>query len=1346
MAHKSRTGRLLAVVPLFILPLLIFPMLSLAKPDTEANSQLNVIQSDSEGMTVELIVPGYSSRQVENDGESALIVESPGLEEKIESPGYPELPFLSKMIALPPGATAEIQVIESDSSGTSLSSPVLPAPALTGSEKDPAVEERVFDPKAYQSDAYYPQALVTLGEPAYFRDMRVVRLEMHPFRVNSARNSLEHTSRLVVRIDFNGVEAGGSKLAAPSPEVERVLQATLLNYDAALDWRRLPDDLHVPEPSLKAGVPVFKIEIDADGMYEITFDDLVAAGIDVTGTNPISFSLSSQGHPAAIELYGDGDSVFEPGEGFYFYGQRFHGTVRQEIYTDVNVYWLNVNGPPGPRIASVDSSPNGALPATSYRELVHKEQNDQWYPVRTVNLGELDTWYWDKAVPSSVIGVPMTKTIPVQLSAVASGDFSVTVRAEFLSECDYRCLDYKHHAQILLNDALVDEQGQDSSWYNIQSRLFSGSISQSDIFNGENEFAWVLRNDVVGYNTKYVYLNWFEVEYQRKFSAVDDVLAFGGEIAGDWTYTLTNFTTDSVQIWEISDPYTPIRQQGAVIEGSGSFSVTLSASHSQDANFIAVGSDQISEPLSVSLYVPPDLDPAGGADWVAISHPDFITETRRLAGHRESLGLRAMVVDVDDVYNLFNYGIYQPSAIHDFLLHALAWPDHPPVYAVLVGDGNWNFKKSPTYPIKEIFIPPYLGFFDPYQGEVPADNQYVTLVGDDAVPDMALGRLPASSAADITVMVDKIINRDDQLVDPEPWQYTVALLADNAEIGNDFPANSELVSALIPDYFNQSNVYFGQDPYTDQTATIQAFKDAFNDGATLINFRGHGSVGEWAKEVLFHTSSIPALTNLDRLPVVTTMDCLDTYFAHPKLDSMAVELVRSANGGAVGHWGSSGLGISIDHNILNNAFYQHLFYDGITQLGLAVVAAKVDFSAQGFEQHNLQTFTLMGDPAMQVVAAELDLEKTTISPGPYYPGDPITYRIDLANHGLYWAYHSTLYDWLPPQVVSPEFQWENLDLDPQTVDPYSWLIDSILPGNQGVITVTGRIDPFLDASAGVWITNTAQAGPLDMDADPENNQDSSMIYVVQPALSVSKTAPLTVEGTSLLTYTLWITNVGSAAAENVGLADTLPENTVFHSATGNYLLSGGTVTWTLPAIDVGKSASRQLVLQSTSWFTDEIVNQEYGVWADHAGRVYGQAVTTTVRQKHAPVLVISKTAPEIIEGGSAITYTLWVSNLGSIAAEELNLTDAFPQDLDFSTASPGYSLSGNVITWTIPSLGGSEVISRQLMLTYSPLLYSIIVNQDYGVSANHVPWVAGNPVYTRIKPVGLVFLPLVSRD
>ena len=96
-----------------------------------------------------------------------------------------------------------------------------------------------------------------------------------------------------------------------------------------------------------------------------------------------------------------------------------------------------------------------------------------------------------------------------------------------------------------------------------------------------------------------------------------------------------------------------------------------------------------------------------------------------------------MVVDVQDIYDEFNGGMFDPQAIHDFLAYAYAyWTPPAPSYVVLMGDGNYDFKDNIGMG-ETNYIPPYLADVDPWIGETAADNRYVTVSGNDILPRYA---------------------------------------------------------------------------------------------------------------------------------------------------------------------------------------------------------------------------------------------------------------------------------------------------------------------------------------------------------------------------------------------------------------------------------------------------------------------------------------------------------------------------------------------------------------------------------------------------------------------------------
>ena len=190
-------------------------------------------------------------------------------------------------------------------------------------------------------------------------------------------------------------------------------------------------------------------------------------------------------------------------------------------------------------------------------------------------------------------------------------------------------------------------------------------------------------------------------------------------------------------------------------------------------------------------------------------------------------------------------------------------------------------------------------------------------------------------------------------------------------------ASSErVIEDHIPAGYHPVRIY--QDDYGCTKSTdpgCAAVKNAITTtlnitGALFVNFTGHGSVGQWSHEQVLRTNQAELLTldNGDRLPVFLEMTCLTGYWIYPgsSTTSLAVELLRLENAGAVGTFSPTGLGVAQGHDVLNNGFFDAVFKDGVQTLGWAAVAAKLDLFQSGGHFDLIQTYTVFGDPALKI--------------------------------------------------------------------------------------------------------------------------------------------------------------------------------------------------------------------------------------------------------------------------------------------------------------------------------------------------------------------------------------------
>src|SRR5262245_38830403 len=99
------------------------------------------------------------------------------------------------------------------------------------------------------------------------------------------------------------------------------------------------------------------------------------------------------------------------------------------------------------------------------------------------------------------------------------------------------------------------------------------------------------------------------------------------------------------------------------------------------------------------------------------------------------------------------------------------------------------------------------------------------------------------------------------------------------------------------------------------------------------------------------------------------------------------------------------------------------------------------------------------------------------------------------------------------------------------------------------------------------MTNLAACTSSTFDGDSSNNDGSAsnarVITAITPSADVAtfKTGPTSAQGTSNITYTITVTNMGPSTASNVVVIDTLPPQVAFVSASSGGTSNNGAVTW-----------------------------------------------------------------------------------------------------------------------------------------------------------------------------------------
>lgn len=325
---------------------------------------------------------------------------------------------------------------------------------------------------------------------------------------------------------------------------------------------------------------------------------------------------------------------------------------------------------------------------------------------------------------------------------------------------------------------------------------------------------------------------------------------------------------------------------------------------------------------------------------------------------------------------------------------------------------------------------------------------------------------------------------------------------------------------------------------------------------------------------------------------------------------------------------------------------------------------------------------------------QLSIKKTT-SVTEASAGSVIPYVITVSNTGNAAAEGVVVTDSLPEglEYVSSEPAGA-VSEDGKTI---TWTVD-VAAGAEAKRQLTTKVaDGAATGSQlqnGVSVSNPAGGDPIAPSVDPPTVEvvdptDTANIVVTKVA-----SADKVVSG-SQLTYTIGVTNAGTADAAGVRVSDALPAGTSLAAATEGGSLEKGSVVWT---IDLAAGATKELkVTLDVSAAAGSLVNAAQAAF--DGGTAVSDPVTTQVESSGAggdPSAVLSVTKSTNVDKavqGSSVEYAIVVSNTGDADAKGVTVADTLPAGLLYVSSDPAGSLSADrkTVTWTVDVDAGSSV-------------------------------------------------------
>ncbi|MBL7802140.1 MAG: type IX secretion system sortase PorU [Saprospiraceae bacterium] len=710
----------------------------------------------------------------------------------------------------------------------------------------------------------------------------------------------------------------------------------------------------------------------------------------------------------AIFISGEQDGKFDAGDYILFYATGPYPmiyrpgatdpelTIRQHLYDRHAWYFLKIGDAQGLRISEQASQP-AAYVTTSFDDIGRIEEDKvNLLDFSTSAQGSGKRWFGDYFYQTR------QRDYSLNFPNLVPGS-AARVRADFAARCGTQTL------VRLIADGTTFSRNLNAVTISNNDAAFASGGAMSGSFNPDGDLVNLKIDFPNVSETSEGWLDFIEVNARRKLIMTGNAMSFRDlqTLTQDAATFRLEFSGSAPQIWDVSSPLSPTRQQTSVSGGALEFGATTLGVLK---NFYAFyDNSSLPKPeAKVGKIANQNLHGIGDVHMAIIYHADFQSAAQQLAEHRRTYsGLDVELVDVNQLYNEFSSGAKDPTAIRDFARMLLERGPNKFDYLLLFGDGSFDPKNNSGSEDNLDFIPVFetAESFHPIYSH-PSDDYFALLSpGEggalDGALDIAVGRVTPESPDEAQAIVDKIVDYDQNPSNLGDWHLRLLYLADDQD-GNAHVKQADKLATAAGDterFFNLEKVYF--DAY-QQIATSggQRFPDAkaainsnIFKGALITQYIGHGGPRGWAQERVVDNNDIAGWDNPNRYPLIITATCTFGGYDDYTTLSGGEQALLKVKSGAIGLF-TTVRPVFIDGNNKLTDGVQSVIFQKVNGKYRAIGDILKDGknTLSGGNEDNARRFTLLGDPAMFLALPEYRVSTDSINGKVYDTANPDTLR------------------------------------------------------------------------------------------------------------------------------------------------------------------------------------------------------------------------------------------------------------------------------------------------------------------------------------------------------------------
>ncbi len=755
----------------------------------------------------------------------------------------------------------------------------------------------------------------------------------------------------------------------------------------------------------------YQFYVEKSGVYKISKGFLQQLGLNVNGVNPKKVKIYGNGgrmlplsnatyYPTdltenAIQIIGENDGVFNDEDYILFYAEGVD-TWNQESQTNINLYdsksyyYITVQGSDGKRIQNMTQpSGNSTLNLSTF-------DDHQFYEIDLVNIGHLGRKWFGEVFdinqeqefpfnfPNIDTSTPIKLTINTASAAFTPTTFKVSANGQELGTMSFPAL--VQFSGILFYESSLPSNTTFPSSENVKIKLTYNNNGVPGSKGYLDKIMLTAKRNLKGYGKQFLF------QYDLSNSSFGIV-----------NYTISNANGIS-QIWDVTDIYNVTK-----IENTNQASFSFKANLGEIKKYVALDALDYYTPLKTNKTKIANQNLKGtlfknnqgqfqDIDYVIITPAFLSNQAEKLANfHRTYSNLNVKVITLETIYQEFSSGKQDIAAIRNcikYIYNNASSPEKKIKYVNLFGDASYDYKNrisnntnivpiyhalnSNTTGESAFASDDFFGLMDASEGNIGSFYGGI---------DIAVGRMINDNTSQADEMVNKVIEYYD-VKSYGGWRNNYVMISDDSDKSSDASLQSrqnnlaDKITSEKP-FLNVNKILL--DSYTQEASAGGSrypksrtdLFSAFEKGALVFNYLGHGGEDGLASERLWEKSDGQNLSNQYKYPLFITITCDFSRFDNPSRPTAGEYTFWNPKGGAISMITTIREIGQYSAENFNDVLAKYLFSYGSNQY--TSIAESLRLSKNSNPNSSTNVVFYIGDPALMLAIPKPKIRLTKIN-------------------------------------------------------------------------------------------------------------------------------------------------------------------------------------------------------------------------------------------------------------------------------------------------------------------------------------------------------------------------------